>query len=1323
MDFYRIKTRPGKKKGIEVYPDFVVGRIKDLMVRGKSFYAVWDAEKGLWSTDEYDVARIVDKDIRSKVDELRKTMDGVDVIPKYMANFSSGSWTQFQQYVSKVSDNYHELDEKLTFANTETKKKDYISRRLPYPLADGDYSAWDEIVGTLYSEEERKKIEWSIGSVVSGDSRDIQKFLVFYGEAGSGKSTILNVIQKLFDGYFVMFDAKALTSNNNAFATEVFRSNPLVAIQHDGDLSKIEDNTKLNSIVSHELMTMNEKYKSSYTARANCFLFMASNKPVKITDAKSGVIRRLIDVKPTNKKIPAKRYFALMNQIDFELGAIAKHCLDVYRELGKNYYGAYRPVEMMYKTDLFFNFVEDSYVIFKNQDSTSLKAAYAMYKAYCDDSGAEYKLPMYKFREELKNYFRSFEEVGRDDSGKQVRSWYTGFMAERFRNPEPPEPEAHGKPSGETPSWLVLDKTESLLDEALADCKAQYAKADGSPEGSWSRCRTTLKDIDTGKTHYVLAPQAGASALVTVDFDLKNDKGEKDAALNIEAAGSFTPTYAEFSNGGAGVHLEYWYDGDWTKLNPVYAPGIEVKVQSPNSTIGGFPLRRRVSLCNDLPITHIASGLPLKEEKVIDFQGVKSEKQLRNGIAACMRKEHHGATKPEVDFILKMLDDAYASGIQYDVTDMRPAVTAFAQGSTHQADACLRQCLKMKWKSEEKLELHVDNDGQVYARNEDPHGSPQLYIPIVFFDVEVFPNLFLICYKFAGKDKPVMALVNPTPQDIEDLMRMRLVGFNCRRYDNHMLYACYIGYSVEELYELSQRIISDSKNAMFREAYGISYTDIYDFCSKKQSLKKWEIELGIHHQELGLPWDQPVPQEKWQMVTDYCKNDVIATEAVFDARQEDWIARQILSDLSGLTVNDTTNSHSTRFIFGTNRTPQNQFNYRDMGDASTVDPEVTKKRIRDFGLEGRVDPEYTLFTKDGKPVFPGYLFDHGKSTYRGEEVGEGGYVYAVQGIWHHIPTQDVAGMHPSSAIAEELFGPEYTKRFADVVKARVAIKHGDYEAAKQMLDGKLAPYLEDKGQAKKLAGALKIVVNSVYGLTAAKFENPFRDPRNIDNIVAKRGALFMVNLKNEVQSKGFTVVHIKTDSIKVAEATPEIISFIRAYGAMYGYTFETEHEYEKLCLVNDAVYIAKYEKPEIDRDTGREIWWDATGAQFQQPYVFKTLFSHEPITFDDMCETKSVTQGALYLNFGTEEEPLYRFVGRAGQFTPIKPGHGGGQLVREKDGKYYAATGTKGYSWMESESIRGSGVEDDIDRSYYDEMVEEAVRDISQYGDFEEFAK
>lgn len=1244
MDFFQIKERSTKKGVLEIYPDFRVCRSKDLMIRGRSFYAIWDEESQMWSTDEYDVQRLVDKELleyKKKVET--RTTDHIKL--KLMSDFSSGVWKDFRNYVQNLSDNAHQLDENLTFSNTKVKKTDYVSKRLPYPLEEGSIDAYDELIGTLYDPEERAKLEWAIGAIVAGEAKNIQKFIVIYGEAGAGKSTILNIIQKLFQGYYTTFEAKALTSSSNAFSTEVFKGNPLVAIQHDGDLSKIEDNTKLNSIVSHEEMTMNEKYKPSYTSRINSFLFMATNRPVKITDAKSGIIRRLIDVKPSGRRIPAKHYHTLMQQIDFELGAISSHCLSVYRKMGKNYYNSYRPLEMMFTTDVFFNFVEAHYHIFKEQDGVSLSQAYQMYKTYCEDSLVEHKLPRYKFREELKNYFKTFDLVTRINN-RQVRSYYSGFLSDKFTTiSEEPE---------EVPNSLVLDSDESLLDDILSECPAQYATTSGVPLMKWDNVKTTLKDIDTKKLHYVKVPLNH----IVIDFDLKDDNGEKSLDKNIEAASKWPPTYAEFSKSGKGIHLHYIYDGDPEKLSRIYEEDIEIKV-----FVGNSSLRRKLTKCNNIPIATINSGLPLKGEKMINFDAVKSERSLRNLINRNLNKEIHPATKPSIDFIHKILEDAYNSGLKYDVTDMRPKILAFANNSTNQAEYCVKLVAQMKFKS--------DNNsigGSDYENDE-----------IAFFDVEVFPNLFVVVWKFEGKDKEPVIMINPTPSEIEEILKLKLVGFNCRRYDNHILYARYIGYDNKQLFELSQKIINNSRNAFFGEAYNISYTDIYDFSSKKQSLKKFQIELGIHHKELGIKWDEPVPEEMWPLVVEYCVNDVMATEAVFNARKQDFIARQILADLSGLSVNDTTQNHTAKIIFGNDPKPQSKFIYTDLSE-----------------------------------MFPGYKFENGKSEYRGEDPKEGGYVYAEPGMYTNVALLDVASMHPNSLINMNMFGP-YTKNYKELMDARLAIKHKEFDRAKNMLGGILGKYLKNEEDADALSYALKIVINIVYGLTSAKFDNKFRDPRNIDNIVAKRGALFMIDLKHEVQKRGWTVAHIKTDSIKIPEANKDIIDFVIEFGKKYGYDFEHEVTYEKLCLVNDAVYIAK--------DTNGK--WHAIGAQFSHPYVFKTLFSGEPIEFNDLCETKAVTT-ALYLDMNEDlpdGEHDYHFVGKAGLFCPIKPGAGGGLLMREKEGKYYAATGTKGYRWLEAEMVKELNKEDDIDLTYHRTLVDKAIATISKYGDFECFIK
>ena len=344
--------------------------------------------------------------------------------------------------------------------------------------------------------------------------------------------------------------------------------------------------------------------------------------------------------------------------------------------------------------------------------------------------------------------------------------------------------------------------------------------------------------------------------------------------------------------------------------------------------------------------------------------------------------------------------------------------------------------------------------------------------------------------------------------------------------------------------------------------------------------------------------------------------------------------------------------------------------------------------------------------------FPGYEYVDGKNMYRGDDLGKGGYVYAEPGMYGNVALLDVASMHPNSAINLNAFG-DYTQNFKDILDTRIAIKRGNFEEAKHLFGGRLAPYLNDESSAAALAQALKIAINSVYGLTSANFDNPFRDVRNKNNIVALRGALFMRTLQDEIQKRGFKVAHIKTDSIKIPDATPEIIQFTMDFGKQYGYEFEHEATYDRMCLVNDAVYIARY-------PDGK---WTATGTQFQIPYVFKKLFSKEDLVFEDLCETKSVTS-TLYLDMNEdlgEDAHNYIFVGKIGRFCPIKPGCGGGILYREKDGKYYAATGTKGYRWLESEMVFELNKLDDIDEKHFIEMADTAKDTINKYGDFEWF--
>ena len=1244
MDFYTIETNParGRPGMLEAAPWFHNTNSRDIMLRDGDFVAIWNNKTGLWSKNEFDVVDLVDGDVRNYVENAQIP----NLIPRLCVNDRDGVWKRYRQWTKNMVNTDHPLDRMPVFADTPIRKEDHVSYRLPYSLEHGLPVNWVKLVDTLYEPSERRKIEWAIGSVLTGDCRNIDKFLVFYGDPGSGKSTILNVMQKLFGEFCVPFDSESLAQRNNSFALSAFADDPLVAIEHDGDLSRIETNTRLNSIISNEVQLVNEKFKKPRSMRISTMLIMASNNPVKITDANSGIPRRLLDVYPSGNRLPVVEYRSVMDGVYQELGQIAQLCIDVYSNLGPDYYRDYRSRTMISETNPVYNFVMELYSGWGADDKITLAKAYSDYKDYVEETGIQYQMPRYRFKTEFNRYFREFHERVTID-GVPYRSLFIGFRDDKFESREnTPAPVKRE-------SWLDLQPgSQSVFDEHFAGCKAQYSSKTGAPQKAWDHVDTTLRDIAPTEEHYVLMPEE----YICIDFDLKGENGEKDLNANLRAASAWPPTYAETSKSGGGLHLIYRYPVDKGTLAE-YSPGIEIK-----RFRGKASLRRRLSVHNDRGIEDYPGDLPAKAPKMINEQHVKDENHLRSLIAKALRKEVHANTAPNVDFIKRILDEAYESGITYDVSDARNAVTAFAMKSTNQSERCLKVVQQMHFQSEDKMEVQEDGDGR-----------------IAFYDVEVFPNLFVICYKFPGEDA-VHFRTNPSAKEVKSLFDLRLIGFNNRKYDNHIMYAASLGYSNAELYEVSKRIINNEKNATFREAYNLSYTDIYDFSTKKQSLKKWEIELGIKHLESDFPWDEPVPESHWNDVITYCSNDVKATEKVFDHLASDWGARKILAELSGLSVNDTTNQHTCALVFGKDRHPdKSQFVYTDLSE-----------------------------------MFPGYTFDKFKgSSYRGENPGEGGYVYSEPGYYENVVLLDVASMHPTSIEQLNLFGP-YTKRYSELKQARVAIKHKDMDALSKLFDGRLVEIAESY-DLDELGKALKIPINSMYGLTSAKFDNPALDPRNVDNIVAKRGALFMIDLKHYVQNNlGLSVAHIKTDSIKIPNATSDDIQKVISFGKRYGYDFEHEATYAKMVLVNKAVYIAKYAFP-------HEGEWTATGKQFQEPYVFKKLFTEEPIEFNDYVQTKQV-KTAMYLAFPNQEP---HFVGKVGSFVPIKPDRGGGELLRmNSEGEIKdAVVGTKGFFWKEAEMVKYMHQEQDVDTSYSEMLADEAKQAIEEYIDLDEFCR
>ncbi len=1333
--------------------------VKDITFHKSAFDRIWVNTH--WTLNQNELVDVVDDHGFYIANKLRAEYPEATVHYELMNSSGAGRMHAFNGFCKDygAEQNTIVFDAKILFSNHEIVRDDYATTQLTYMPIEGNTPNFDELFGTLYEAEQLEKILWFVGAALTDNMDRVEKMLYLFGRKGTGKGTVIKLLNMIFQDYVGSISLQRLTGSSE-FAGDGLGTKPIL-IDSDTDMRRVTNDTLLLKVVSHEEIIINRKNQQPYPYTFKGLIVAASNQEPDVRNSDAGITRRLLVARPSDKRVPGNRYTYLIDQIQHEIPFIAQLAIDTFNQLGVYRYDKDVDVKIVADQDIVFRFVRENAVLLRQ--GISLTEATKLFTPMIEDMGWSTQGVRGRLERELQRFYGRYHDKIRIN-GKTMHKYFTDFLEEQvFPEKVNEEYMASLDENPMTDVMVELDSTESLLDEMCADYPAQLTNEDGYPLHKWENVRTTLKDIDTSELHFVQLP----TNHIVIDFDLKDKNGEKDLDANLIAAAKFPPTYAEVSKSGGGVHLHYIYDGEPTDLATHVDKDIEIKVYT-----GKMALRRKLTKCNNLEVAHISTGLPLRDKQEKSMYAeleaiVWTEEKLNNFIDKCLAKEHHGATKPEIDFIYKVLTEARDTNVQYDLRIRQPEVLKFAMASTHNAEYCMSRVADMPFStipSEEDLpDLSVSEERVI--PDED----------LWFFDIEVLSNLFVICavrhgirvpewfwdaialdesnkgWSFGGtlteeqqewyddNKENFMVLFNPTPTLVKQLCLKPLIGFNNRKYDNHIVYNAMTGYTNLDLFNQSQGIIANKRDSTIVGAYNLSYADLYEFMDIKQSLKKWEIALGIQHDELEFPWDKPLAKEDWIRCAQYCMHDVHATDIVFSSKpgQDAYTARKILAELTGSSINTKTQTLAERFLFGDDPEPQKKFGWYDLSKE-----------------------------------FPGYTFDQfakPKSQYLGEDPSEGGYVFSKPGVYENVAILDVASLHPHSLIAMNYFG-EYTEKFAKLVECRMDVKHKNLDAAAHAFDEidpslseKLQSYLDNPEISSGLAHALKIVINIVYGMTSAPYDNKFKDPRNIDNCIAKRGALFMLQLKQEVIKKGYEVIHVKTDSIKIANHDQEILDYCMARAKEYGYTFEHEHTYSKLALLNKAVLYGLISWSPVEHEIGT---WETVGAQVREPYVKSTLFTDDDPLEKDFFLLKSATSpiyigdkfvgknAEVYASHTGEDLMVSREVDIAKQIQSrwVKPVDKF-LLVREREGltgleldearinkisnqleipvdivehvvnngfpetmmdKRSYVGGTKGFKWRLASDYQGM---DDVDMKYYNDLVQAVIDDTYAVGD------
>ena len=210
-----------------------------------------------------------------------------------------------------------------------------------------------------------------------------QKALINYGQGANGKSLIFRVFESIL-GRDNVSSVPVSQLDKRHYLAEMFGKLVNLSIESEANLEINDANFK--SIVSGDLLRVDEKYAKPFSFNPFCKLIFAMNTLPYVSDKTSSFYRRVLIISYDKEFSTIEQNRNLFNELKKQLDGIFLWMIKGLKRLNKNGYFTEdgEMVEMLeeYKRDNnpVLTFVEDNLSIKKDNNITKKE----VYKRYCD---------------------------------------------------------------------------------------------------------------------------------------------------------------------------------------------------------------------------------------------------------------------------------------------------------------------------------------------------------------------------------------------------------------------------------------------------------------------------------------------------------------------------------------------------------------------------------------------------------------------------------------------------------------------------------------------------------------------------------------------------------------------------------------------------------------------------------------------------------------------------------------------------------------------------------------------------------------------------